>query len=88
MTYKELLDAVKAYDLNAIGASLGKPAEKAEAISCFKDGDEWVMQEIDDRQNIHTTRGNEGDIVKKVYGNTKKLVPAHTSGVDLSQCAV
>lgn len=71
MTYKKLLDAVKAYDLNAIGVSLGKPAEKTEAISCFKDGDEWVMQEIDDRGNVHEIRGNEEDIVRKIYGNIK-----------------
>lgn len=40
-------------------------------ISCFVDGDEWVMQEVNDRQRVFEKRGKEEDIVRKVYGNIK-----------------
>ena len=50
MTFNELLEATKDFDLEAIGVSLCKPANRIETISCFKDGDEWVMLEVDDRQ--------------------------------------
>lgn len=40
-------------------------------FSCFVDGDEWVMQEVDDRQRVFEKRGKEEDIVRKVYGNIK-----------------
>lgn len=71
MTYNELLEATKDIDLEAIGVSLGKPANRIETISCFKDGDEWVMLEVDDRQRVFEKRGKEEDIVRKVYGNIK-----------------
>ena len=71
MTFNELLEATKDFDLEAIGVSLGKPANRIETISCFKDGDEWVMLEVDDRQRVFEKRGEEEDIVRKVYGNIK-----------------
>lgn len=71
MTFNELLEATKDIDLEAIGVSLGKPANRIETISCFKDGDEWVMLEVDDRQRVFEKRGKEEDIVRKVYGNIK-----------------
>lgn len=40
MKFNELLEATKDFDLEAIGVSLGKPANRIETISCFKDGDE------------------------------------------------
>ena len=58
-------------DLEALGVSLGKAANRCDMISCFVDGDEWVMQEVDDRQRVFEKRGKEEDIVKKVYGNIK-----------------
>ena len=48
-----------------------EPANRSEMISCFVDGDEWVMQEVDDRQRVFEKRGKEEDIVRKVYGNIK-----------------
>lgn len=71
MKFNELLEATKDFDLEAIGVSLGKLANRIETISCFKDGDEWVMLEVDDRQRVFEKRGKEEDIVKKVYGNIK-----------------
>lgn len=71
MTFNELLEATKDFDLETIGVSLGKPANRIETISCFKDGDEWVMLEVDDRQRVFEKRGKEEDIVRKVYGNIK-----------------
>lgn len=71
MKFNELLEATKDFDLETIGVSLGKPANRIETISCFKDGDEWVMLEVDDRQRVFEKRGKEEDIVRKVYGNIK-----------------
>ena len=71
MKFNELLEATKDFDLEAIGVSLGKLANRIETISCFKDGDKWVMLEVDDRQRVFEKRGKEEDIVKKVYGNIK-----------------
>ena len=50
---------------------MSKPASKLESISCFRDGDEWVIQEVNDRQKVSEKRGTEEDIVRKVYGNIK-----------------
>lgn len=69
--FNELLEVTKDIDLEAIGVSLGKAANRSEMISCFVDGDEWVMQEVDDRQRVFEKRGKEEDIVRKVYGNIK-----------------
>lgn len=69
--YNELLEVTKDIDLEALGVSLGKAANRSEMISCFVDGDEWVMQEVDDRQRVFEKRGKEEDIVRKVYGNIK-----------------
>ena len=49
MTFNELLEITKYIDLESIGVFLGKPASKLESISCFRDGDEWVIQEVNDR---------------------------------------
>ena len=69
--FTELLEVTKDIDLEALGVSLGKAANRSEMISCFVDGDEWVMQEVDDRQCVFEKRGKEEDIVRKVYGNIK-----------------
>ena len=69
--FNELLEVTKDIDLEALGVSLGKAANRSEMISCFVDGDEWVMQEVDDRQRVFEKRGKEEDIVRKVYGNIK-----------------
>jgi len=71
MTFKELLEETKDMNLDAMGVSLGKPSNKVETISCFQEGDEWVMQEVDDRQRIFKKRGKEEDIIRKVFGNIK-----------------
>lgn len=71
MKFNELLEVTKDIDLEALGVSLGKAANRVETISCFQEGDEWVMQEVDDRQRVFEKRGKEEDIVRKVYGNIK-----------------
>lgn len=71
MTFKELLEETKDMNLDAMGVSLGKPSNRVETISCFQEGDEWVMQEVDDRQRIFEKRGKEEDIIRKVFGNIK-----------------
>lgn len=71
MTFKELLEETKDMNLNAMGVSLGKPSNRVETISCFQEGDEWVIQEVDDRQRVFEKRGKEEDIIRKVFGNIK-----------------
>lgn len=71
MTFKELLEETKDMNLDAMGVSLGKPSNRVETISCFREGDEWVMQEVDDRQRVFEKRGKEEDIIRKVFGNIK-----------------
>ena len=65
MTFNELLEVTKDIDLEALGVSLGKAANKCDMISCFVDGDEWVMQEVDDRQHVFEKRGKEEDILER-----------------------
>ena len=71
MTFNELVEATKDMDLVSIGVSLGKPADSIESISCFQDGDGWVILEVDDRQRTHEKRGKEEDMVRKMHGNIK-----------------
>ena len=71
MTFKELLEETKDMNLDAMGVSLGKPSNRVETISCFQEGDEWVMQEVDDRQRVFEKRGKEEDIIRKLFGNIK-----------------
>lgn len=71
MTFKELLEETKNMNLDAMGVLLGKPSNRVETISCFQEGDEWVMQEVDDRQRVFEKRGKEEDIIRKVFGNIK-----------------
>lgn len=71
MTFKELIETTKDMDLESMGVFLGKPANRIESISCFQDGEQWVMLEVDDRQRVFEKRGAEEDIVRKVFGNIK-----------------
>lgn len=71
MMFKELLEETKDMNLDAMEVSLGKPSNRVETISCFQEGDEWVMQEVDDRQRVFKKRGKEEDIIRKVFGNIK-----------------
>lgn len=81
MTFAELLKLTKDLDLKDIGVSLGKATSEIETISCFKDGDEWVMQEVNDRQRVFEIRGEEKDIVRKVYNNIKLRIRLHNFSV-------
>ena len=71
MTFNELVEVTKDMDLASLGVSLGKPANRIESLSCYKDGEEWVMLEVDDRQGAHETRGKEEEIVELVYADIK-----------------
>lgn len=71
MTFKELIEITKDMDLASLGVSLGKPANRIETISCFQDGNQWVMLEVDDRQRVFEKRGEEEAIVRKVFGIIK-----------------
>ena len=71
MLFSELLEATKDIDLEAIHVSLGKKSNSIGTLSCYQDGNDWVMVEIDDRQREYEKRGEEKDIVRKMFGNIK-----------------
>lgn len=73
MTFNELIEVTKDMDLASMGISLGNPANRIESLSCYKDGDEWVMLQIDGRQRVHETRGKEEDIVRLIYAESHLL---------------
>lgn len=71
MTFDELLEETKNLDLESKGIYLGKAANLPETVSCFQDGDQWVIQEINDRQTLFEKRGSEEEIVRKMMGRIK-----------------
>lgn len=77
MTFQELVEATKDIDLDSIGISLGKPANRIETLSCYQDGEEWVILGVDDKQRVHEQRGKEEDIVRLVYWD---IIKTHAEG--------
>lgn len=74
MRFSELVEETKDIDLESYGIFLGKPANRNESISCFQDGNEWVLQVVNDRQRVIEKRGKEEDIVRKAFGHIKLRV--------------
>ena len=70
MTFAELLEATKGMKIGS-DISLGSPSRWVGSVSCYRDGDEWVLTEIDERQRVYERRGTEEDIVRKMYGIIK-----------------
>ncbi len=68
MRCEELKNRTKNLDLAANKIYIGVPSYEEGSISCFKDGEEWVLLIIDDRQREHVRRGTEEEIVGKMYG--------------------
>lgn len=66
-TLEELIEVTKDIDLKSMGVSLGKESGKIESASCFKRGDKWVFQEVDDRQHVYEYTGTEAYVAKKMY---------------------
>ena len=75
MKFEELLEKTKGLDLDSMGVyvSIGKPANRVESISLFKDGDQWVIQKVDDRQRVFEKRGSEDKIVSLMNGYIELL---------------
>jgi peptidyl-prolyl cis-trans isomerase SurA len=65
------LEETKNLDLESKGIYLGKADNLPETVSCFQDGDQWVIQEINDRQTLFEKRGSEEEIVRKMMGRIK-----------------
>jgi len=76
MKFNELLEVTKGIDFPQYGMtiSLGKPADCVGSMSCYQDGDEWVIVEVDERQQAYEVRGNEEDIVERMYSRIKILM--------------
>lgn len=71
MTFEDLKKATEGIDLESENVSLGRPANRAESLSCYQEGGEWVMVEVDDRQHEYTRRGAEEDIMRKMYAQIR-----------------
>ncbi len=68
MRYEELIEKMQGIDLHRMGIYLNEKASVEDSISCWKDGDEWVILEVDDRQKEYETRGPEEEIISQLYG--------------------
>ena len=67
MTYKELLEKTKDIDLEKLNVLLGEPSREIGSVSLYRDGDEWVERNIDERQNTWEIRGTEEEMCETVY---------------------
>lgn len=67
MTYKELLEKTKDIDLKKLNVLLGEPSREIGSVSLYRDGDEWVERNIDERQNTWEIRGTEEEMCETVY---------------------
>ena len=77
MTFEELKKATEGIDLELANISLGGPADHVESLSCYQDGDEWVMAEVDDRQHEYARRGTEEDIMRRMYAQIRIRTKVH-----------
>ncbi|MBO4766923.1 MAG: hypothetical protein J5532_06465 [Lachnospiraceae bacterium] len=74
MTYKELLEKTKDIDLESFRVYLGRRANVTESLSLYRDGDEWVMRIVDERQRDRTTRGSEKTMCDIMYENILAVI--------------
>ena len=74
MTYKELLEKTKDIDLESFRVFMGKRANITESLSLYRDGDEWVVRIVDERQRDRTTRGSEKTMCDIMYENILAVI--------------
>lgn len=74
MTYKELLEKTKDINLESFRVFLGRRANVTESLSLYRDGDEWVMRIVDERQRARTTRGPEETMCDIMYENILAVI--------------
>ena len=71
MTYPQLLEKTKNIDLEKLHVFLGKRSTLIDSVSLYREGDEWVERDIDDRQNTLEIRGTEEDMCESMYANIR-----------------
>lgn len=71
MTYPQLLEKTKDIDLEKLHVFLGKRSNLIDAISLYREGDEWVERHIDDMQHTFEIRGTEENVCESTYINIK-----------------
>ncbi len=71
MTYQQLLEKTKDFDLERLRVFLGKRSNLIGSVSLYREGDEWVERHIDDRQNTLEIRGTEEDMCEYMYVNIR-----------------
>lgn len=73
-TFNELVEETKDINLEELGIILGSPAVQPsnvgfKAIGCYKDGNEWVLEEVSKRGKGFVIRGTEEMIVGKAHSH-------------------
>lgn len=67
MTYPQLLEKTKDFDLERLRVFPGKRSNLIDSISLYREGDEWVERHIDDMQHTFEFRGTEEDVCESTY---------------------
>lgn len=80
MTYKELLEKTKDIDLKKLNVLLGEPSREIGSVSLYRDGDEWVERNIDERQNTWEIRGTEEEMCETVYMDIETILECMARG--------
>lgn len=71
MTFQELLVETKDIDLNKIGVFLGEKANVIDSVSCWEEKNEWIIEIVDDRQQVYHQKGTEEYVVRKMRSHIK-----------------
>ena len=74
MTYPQLLEKTKDIDLEKLHVFLGKRSNLIGSVSLYRDGDEWVERNIDERQNTWEIRGTEEEMCETVYMDIETIL--------------
>ena len=53
--------------MKKLNVFLGEPSREIGSVSLYRDGDEWVERNIDERQNTWEIRGTEEEMCETVY---------------------
>ena len=71
MTKPQRLEKTKHIELEKLYAFLRERYTLINSVSLYREGDEWVERDIDDRQNTLEIRGTEEDMCESMYANIR-----------------
>lgn len=68
MSFQDLVNKTKDMDLEKMGIVLGKDSTSLNTICAYKENDEWIYKEYDDRGETIVIRDTEEKICKLLQG--------------------